>query len=117
MGCAQGRLKSMAGGKTDQFDDFRLMPADSDWQRGGGAQQNRQRGLAFKDVCASLTKSYRTSPFACFKQVGLQKGSVWDLLGEDYLSEKVSSWAFEIEVAKAFKSGVPPDNQGYPCSS
>lgn len=99
--------------KAYQFDDIQLLQAVSDWQRGGDAKQNLRRGQALKAACASLPEQFRTSPLACFRQVGLEKGSVWDLIGENRLSEKVSSWTYDIEVAKAFKSGVPPDGQGY----
>jgi hypothetical protein len=103
----------MSGGKAYLFDDLQLLQAVSDWQRGGDAKQNQRRGQALKDACASLPEQYRTSYLASFRQVGLEKGSVWDLIAEGSLSEKVSSWTFDIEVAKAFKSGVPPDGQGY----
>lgn len=96
-----------------QFDDLQLLQAVSDWQRGGDAKQNLRRGLALKAACAPLPEQYRTSPLASFRQVGLEQGSVWDLIGEDSLAEKVSSWAFDIEIATAFKSGVPPNGQGY----
>lgn len=90
-----------------------LLQAISDWQQGGDAKQNRRRGQVLKEACASLPESYRTSLLACFRRVGLEKGSVWNLIGEDRLDEKVSSWTFDIEVAKEFKNGVPPDGQGY----
>lgn len=103
----------MTAGKAYQFDDLQLLQAVNDWQRGGDAKQNLRRGQALKAACAPLPEQFRTSSLACFRQVGLEKGSVWDLIGENRLSEKVSSWTYDIEVAKAFKSGVPPDGQGY----
>lgn len=99
--------------KSYQFDDISLLQAVSDWQRGGDAKQNLRRGLVLKAACASLPEQYRTCPLVCFRQVGLEKGSVWNLIGEDRLHEKVSSWTFDIEIAKTFKGGVPPDGQGY----
>lgn len=90
-----------------------LLQAISDWQRGGDVKQNRRRGEALKEACSSLPDTYRTSVLDCFRQVALEKGSVWDLIGEDRLAEKVSSWTLDIEVAKEFKNGVPPDGQGY----
>jgi hypothetical protein len=113
MGCAQGRLTYMTAYKPSQFDDLKFLQAVSDWQRGGDAKQNLRRGLALKAACAHLTEQFRTSSLDCFRQVGLKKGSVWDLIGENHLTEKVSSWTYDIEVAKAFKGGVPPDGQGY----
>lgn len=97
---------------TDLF-NLSLLQAISDWQRGGDAKQNRRRGQILKEACASLPESYCTGVLACFRQIALEKGSVWDLIGEDRLAEKVSSWTFDIEVAKEFKNGVPPDGQGY----
>lgn len=68
-------------------------------------------------ACASShPEDYRSSPLASLRLVGLERGSVWDLIGKDCLGANVSSWTFDIKVAKAFKRGVPPDNQGYPCS-
>lgn len=99
--------------KAYQFDDLQLLQAVSDWQRGGDPKQNLRRGKALKAACAPLPEQFRTSALVCFRQVGLEKGSVWDLIGENRLPEKVSSWTYDIEVAKAFKSGVPPDGQGY----
>jgi hypothetical protein len=40
-------------------------------------------------------------------------GGVWSLIGEDSLPEKISSWTLDLEMAKAFKGGVPPEGQGY----
>ena len=113
MGCAKRHLISMAEDDDHQFDDLHLLQAVSDWQRGGDTKQNLRRGKALKAACAYLPDKYRTSTLACFRQVGLEKGSVWSLIVEDNLTEKVSSWTFDIEVAKAFKNGVPPDGQGY----
>ncbi len=90
-----------------------LLQAISDWQRGGDARQNRKRGIALKDACASLPRKYRSSALCCFRQIALPKGGVWDLIGEDRLSEKISSWTTSIEVAKRIKGGVPPQHQGY----
>lgn len=103
----------MAVNEDYQFDDITLLQAISDWQRGGDAKQNRRRGLRLKEVCASLPEHYRTCPLACFRQVSLETDSVWNLIGENRLTEKISSWTFNLEVAKAFKNGVPPHGQGY----
>jgi len=97
---------------TDPF-NLSLLQAISDWQRGGDARQNRRRGQALKKVCSCLPENYRTGVLACFRQVALEKGSVWELIGEDRLAEKISSWTFDIEIAKEFKNGVPPEGQGY----
>lgn len=89
------------------------LQAISDWQRGGDPKQNKRRGKTLKEQSASLPYDYRTCELCCFRQIALPKGGVWDLIGEDKLSEKVSSWTTNIEIAKRFKGGVPPDGQGY----
>lgn len=90
-----------------------LLQAISDWQRGGDAKQNLKRGLALKAASATLPEQYRRCSLCCFRQVALPKGGVWNLIGEDKLDEKISSWTVNIEVAKAFKGGVPPEGQGF----
>ncbi len=97
---------------TEKF-SLELLQAVSDWQRGGDAKQNKKRGERLKEVCASLPEKYRTCSLCCFRQVGLPKGGVWNLIGEDRLPEKISSWTLDLEVAKGFKGGVPPEGQGY----
>ena len=96
----------------DKF-SLELLQAISDWQRGGDANQNKKRGQKLKEVCASLPGKYRTCLLCCFRQVGLPKGGVWNLIGEDLLPEKISSWTLDLEMAKVFKGGVPPEGQGY----
>jgi len=90
-----------------------LLKAISDWQRGGDADQNRRRGQILKEAIAQLPEQYRTCSLCCFRQIALPKGGVWNLIGEDRLTEKISSWTIDVEVAKAFKGGVPPEGQGY----
>lgn len=90
-----------------------LLQAISDWQRGGDAKQNRRRGEALKAACGNLAEKFRTCSLSCFRQIALPKGDVWNLIGEDNLPEKISSWTMSIEVAKDFKNGVPPEGQGY----
>lgn len=88
-----------------------LLQAISDWQRGGDAKQNKRRGEKLKEVSASLPAEYRSCQLICYRQIALEKGGVWDLLGENRLPEKISSWTMDVEVAKAFKGGVPPEEQ------
>lgn len=90
-----------------------LLQAVSDWQRGGDSNQVVKRGQKLKELCANLPDEYRFAPSACFRQLSLQKASVWDLIAEDFLPEKVSAWTLDPDIAKAFKGGVPPrDWQG-----
>lgn len=86
-----------------------LLQAISDWQQGS----TPKRAQALKVASASLPKKYRTCGLCCFRQIALPKRGVWELIGEDKLREKISSWTTSTEVAKAFKNGVPPEGQGY----
>ena len=90
-----------------------FLQAINDWQRGGDAKQNQKRGKKLKDVCVDLPDKYRSCLLCCFRQIALPKGGVWKLIGEDRLPEKISSWTLDIEIAKGFKGGVPPEGQGY----
>lgn len=93
--------------------DLPLLRAVSDWQRGGDAKQNRRRGEALKAACQNLPSQFRESVLVCHRQIALGKGGVWDLLGDNRLPEKISSWTTDLEIAKGFKGGVPPEGQGY----
>ncbi|MCA7967325.1 hypothetical protein LGM54_30545 [Burkholderia cenocepacia] len=97
---------------TDEF-PLQLLQAISDWQRGGDAKQNKRRGQKLKEVCVSLPEKYRTCSLCCFRQIALPEGGVWNLIGEDRLPEKISSWTLDLEVAKTIKRGVPAEGQGY----
>lgn len=90
-----------------------FLQAVNDWQRGGDAKQNRKRGESLRSQCRSLPETFRESPLVCHRQIALPKGGVWDLIGAGKLTEKVSSWTLDLEVAKGFKGGVPPRDQGY----
>lgn len=96
-----------------RFDDIQLLQAVSDWQRGGDAKQNMRRGQRLKELCKDLPESYRTCILCCFRQIALEKGDVWSLIGESRLAEKISSWTLDLKFAKEFKNGVPPEGQGY----
>lgn len=89
-----------------------LLQAISDWQNGGAADVARRRGDALERECVNLPIKFKSVPSACFRRMVLRKGSIWSLLGEQALSEKISSWTFDLAVAKTFKEGVPPPGQG-----
>jgi hypothetical protein len=86
-----------------------LLQAISDWQR----SSNKTRAQKLKAECAALPEEFQTGLLVCYRQIALPKGGVWSLIGEDCLPEKISSWTLDIEVAKAFKGGVPPVGQGF----
>ncbi len=93
---------------SDRF-PLPLLQAVSDWQR----SSTKRCAQALKDISQGLPDEFRTCPLVCYRQLALPKGGVWDLIGEDRLPEKVSSWTLDIEIAKAFKGGVPPEGQGF----
>jgi hypothetical protein len=89
-----------------------LLQAISDWQNGGAAYVARRRGDALERECVNLPIKFKSVPSVCFRRMVLRKGSIWSLLGEQALSEKISSWTFDLAVANTFKEGVPPPGQG-----
>ncbi|WP_025804970.1 hypothetical protein [Pseudomonas chlororaphis] len=86
-----------------------LLQAVSDWQR----SSTPKRSAELKEQCASLPDKFRTGVKRCYRQVGLTKGFVWDLIADECLKEKVSSWTLSLPVAMTFKNGVPPQGGGY----
>ncbi len=90
-----------------------LLQAINDWQRGGDAKQARKRGQSLKRVCGQLPDEFRQCSLVCHRQIALTKSSVWELTAEEQLGEKISAWTLDIEIAKRFKGGVPPEGQGY----
>jgi hypothetical protein len=99
-------------GTQEKF-SLEILQAVSDWQRGGDKKQNLRRGMTLKAQCRTLPDDYRICSLCCFRQIALPKGGVWNLIGEDRLPEKISSWTINIEVAKEFKGGVPPEGQDF----
>lgn len=99
-------------GTQEKF-SLEILQAVSDWQRGGDKKQNFRRGMILKAACRTLSDDSRICNLCCFRQIALPKGGVWHLIGEDRLPEKISSWTINIEVAKEFKGGVPPEGQDF----
>ena len=86
-----------------------LLQAINDWQK----SSNDKRGNALKEHTSSVAQKFRTCSQCCFRQIALDKRSVWDLLAESELKEKISSWTVDLQVAKTLKGGVPPKGQGW----
>lgn len=86
-----------------------LLQAINDWQK----SSTDKRGQRLKKLAAALPDDFRTCGLCCFRQIALDKGSVWDLLAENQLPEKISAWTTELELAKSFKGGVPPQGQDW----
>lgn len=85
-----------------------LLQAISDWQRGGDAKQKKNRGEALKKVAQELPNKYKSISVDCYRQIALEKESVWNIGTKYQLSETISSWTTSLDIAKTFKGGVPP---------
>jgi len=89
--------------------DLEFLQAVNDWQRGGDADQVRRRGERLGVLAGEIDERFRRCNLACFRQVALEKGPLWNLLAEESLPEKISSWTLDSRVAKTFKGGVHPE--------
>lgn len=85
-----------------------LLQAINDWQRGGDAKQKKRRGEDLKKHAASLPKRFRQTTSTCYRQIALDKSSVWQVGTEYKLREGLSAWTTSETVAREFKGGVPP---------
>ncbi|WP_429950028.1 hypothetical protein ACQYWY_00510 [Comamonas sediminis] len=89
---------------TDNIFKLPLLQAISDWQ----INSSPKRAVILKEQSASLPLKFRSGVKRCYRQVALEKSYVWDLIIDEALKEKVSSWTINLPVAMAFKNGVPP---------
>lgn len=85
-----------------------LIQAVSDWQRGGDTKQKAKRGQALKKEALKLPTEFRNCQLCCFRQLALEKGSLWKLADTLQLPETISAWTLLPEVARELKNGVPP---------
>lgn len=86
-----------------------LLQAINEWQRGGDAKQKNRRGIALKKETEHVPDIYKTRTGKCFRQIALDKKSVWTIGTEHKIKETISSWTSCVDIAKAFKGGVPPE--------
>lgn len=86
-----------------------FIQAVSDWQRGGDLQQKRRRGARLKELSADIDERFRKCGLVTYRQIALEKGSIWNLIAERKLPETRSAWTLSPAVAKIFKGGVPPE--------
>jgi hypothetical protein len=95
--------------------EFKLdfIQAVNDWQRGGNTQQKQKRGARLKELSREVDKRFRFCNHSCYRQIALEKRSVWDLFVKSTLDETISAWTLDSAIAKNFKGGVPPKKQGY----
>ncbi|MDT7518624.1 hypothetical protein RAE19_07875 [Rhodoferax sp. TBRC 17660] len=59
-------------------------------------------------AAVDLPDQFKTRTEPVFRKIDLIKEHVWDLMAEERLKEKISSWTFSESVAKTFNNGVPP---------
>lgn len=71
-----------------------------------------RRGERLNDVTATLPAHFREVNLVCYRQVALEKASVWSLLGKQSLVGRISSWTTNTAVAKSFQNGIPPVDDG-----
>lgn len=91
--------------------DAGLLQAVSDWQLGGDAAAKKVRGKRLEALAADLPAEFKSCTAACYRRLSLTKESVWKVGTEYALEETISSWTLSLNVAQAFKDGVPP--KGY----
>lgn len=114
-GCDSEKMippKEIIVAESNNF-ELSLLQAVSDWQRGTPTEKQRyRRGIRLKDDCANLPAFFREVNLVCYRQVALEKASVWSLLGKQSLTGRISSWTTNTAVAKTFLDGVPPVDDG-----
>ncbi|MFT0869089.1 hypothetical protein [Pseudomonas sp. CAM1A] len=64
--------------------------------------------LLVDKAATNLPVEFKIREAPVYRRVALGKSSIWQLLGEQSLSEKISSWTLDSAIAKAFDGGVPP---------
>ncbi|WVT76300.1 hypothetical protein QM996_29335 (plasmid) [Sinorhizobium chiapasense] len=60
-------------------------------------------------MSAEIDERFRQCNLVTYRQIALEKGSVWDLIAERNLPEMMSAWTLSPAIAKTFKGGVPPE--------
>jgi len=83
-----------------------LIQAISNWQQGGDTKLKQSREATLKAEAEKLPKEFR-QPANCFRKIALNGRSLMYLGTHIQLSEMISSWTLDVEVAKKFKRGVP----------
>ena len=76
-----------------------LSQAINDWQRGGDRWQRSRRGLALKGLAGALGPQFRRCDLVCFRQIALDKSSLWKLGDSLHLKEEIAAWTLNVEVA------------------
>ena len=85
--------------------EFRLelLQAINDWQIASSPKRAKKLTAEAK----YLPDRFKHTPAPCYRRISLSGGHLIKLGNELKLSEKVSSWTLDLDVAKSFKEGVP----------
>ena len=80
----------------------------NDWLKGSRKKKKKARVLIeqLKEHCDG---TFCYSAHRCFRKINLINADQFDLFREGQLSEQISSWTTDLNVAKSFKVGVPND--------
>jgi hypothetical protein len=78
-----------------------LLQAVNDWQRGSSSEAQRlRRAEALQVASRDLPPKFRECGLTCFRQIALKEGHLWELLADEDLAERVSSWTPDLGVAR-----------------
>jgi len=95
--------------KMNKF-NIELIQAINDWQASGFGDNKKRIVDEILKHSQSVPEKYKTLPSPCYRRVDLTGKHNLQIGLKLSLPEAESSWSFDKEVAKTFKSGVPPKN-------
>ena len=87
-----------------------FLQAINDWQI--SSYKKNEKGAALARLGKGLPLEFRSCPLVCFRQIALEKDTLWQLADELHLPETISAWTTSLCVARKIKGGVPA-NQEY----
>lgn len=88
-----------------------FLQAVNDWQRGGNPRMKAKRGKRLKKLAAGIDAKFARADLVCFRRLALDSHYLWKLGDTLYLTETISAWTFDSDVARGFKGGVPPSGE------
>ena len=86
--------------------DLAFVQAVNDWQVGGDALRKGAR--LKKALPADLPTRFRSCIVPCYQQEAHPRDRMLSLIACKSLPERIAGWTVDLGVARAFKSGVPP---------
>lgn len=84
----------------------------NDWQKGYSLKKKQVLGEQLKFHTAALEEKFRTCESVCYRSYGLPPANIYSL-HVTRLTESISSWTTDINVAKDFKGGITAKFSGY----